>query len=228
MAFVLKSQTDDEALPAARQASSLAGFNLDDLAGHGRAQLDATRKEANRLLTEARAEAELLRQQAKAEGRNEGLKQAEKDVDRRVAEEATSLAKQQLALMDKATRDLHRVYEDWMQQYAGVMHETILAAVEKIMCRRIETDPEMLLRWTADALSQTRAATELAVAVHPETLAELGQALDELLASSNVPERTSVVPDESLNRTDVVIRQTGGEIRAGLQDQLNRLRELLS
>ena len=64
--------------------------------------------------------------------------------------------------------------------------------------------------------------------MHPETLAQLGQAIDELLASPDLPEQTHVQPDESVSRSDVVVRQAGGEIRAGLQTQLERLEEMLS
>jgi flagellar assembly protein FliH len=67
----------------------------------------------------------------------------------------------------------------------------------------------------------------LSVAVHPETLVDLGEKLDQLLASPDLPESTQVVPDASLGPTDVVVRQTGGEIQAGLEAQLQRLTELL-
>jgi len=73
----------------------------------------------------------------------------------------------------------------------------------------------------------TRSAQRLSVAVHPETLVDLGEKLDQLLASPDLPEATQVVPDASLGRSDVVVRQTGGEIHAGLDAQLERLAELL-
>lgn len=67
----------------------------------------------------------------------------------------------------------------------------------------------------------------LTVAVHPETLAELGTLLDDLVASPEYPTNTHVVPDETLEMTDVVVRQDGGEIQAGLRTQLERLSEIL-
>ncbi|QDV65879.1 FliH/SctL family protein [Crateriforma conspicua] len=227
MAFVLKSKSEQEAASAARKASSLAGFNLDDLAGQGLAQLEHAKTEAQNVLRQAKAQAEQVLQQARQDGHAEGLKQAEKDVDARVKKEASALATQQVAAMKKATSELQQTYQDWMQQYASVLQQTILAAIEKIVVARVDSEKEVLLRWTAEALSKTRAATDLTVAVHPELLAELGQQLDELVAQSDLPERTTVVPDESLSMSDVVIRQSGGEIRAGLQAQLDRLAELL-
>ena len=71
-------------------------------------------------------------------------------------------------------------------------------------------------------------SASLAVAVHPETLAQLGSEFDKLLASPDLPEQTHVEPDESVDRQGVVVRQQGGSIDAGLAAQLDRLQELLS
>ena len=87
---------------------------------------------------------------------------------------------------------------------------------------------DLLVRWAEEALRSTRSAQRLVVAVHPETLAELGGALDQLLSQSDLPEQTHIEPDESVDRNDVVVRQLGGEINAGLTAQLRRLEEMLA
>lgn len=227
MATVLKQNVETEKTTAARKLTGLAGFNLDDLAVQGRAQLDATKKHAQKILDEAHQEAERIKKKAFQDGRQAGLQQAESDVQERVRREAAESAKNQVALMQEATHKLHQQHEHWMQEYTQLFSGTVLAAVEKIVMSKLGEDRSTILRWAQEALQQTRAATELTVALHPEALAELGQALDELVASSEMPEGTTVRPDESLNVTDLVIRQTGGEIRAGLASQLARLEELL-
>ena len=85
----------------------------------------------------------------------------------------------------------------------------------------------LIVRWAREALHSTRSASRLTLAVHPDTLAEIGGVLDELLADPDLPEQSTVVPDDTLAVGDVVVRQDGGEIRAGLQAQLARLREEL-
>ena len=89
------------------------------------------------------------------------------------------------------------------------------------------TSEPLVVRWAREALHSTRSAARLTLAVHPDTLAEIGGALDELLADPDLPEQSTVLPDETLAVGDVVVRQDGGEIRAGLQAQLERLREEL-
>jgi flagellar assembly protein FliH len=115
-----------------------------------------------------------------------------------------------------------------MRQYAQSLTGVALAAAERIIGKQLEREPELLVRWTDDALRSTRAATRLTVAVHPETLAHLGPAFDRLLASPDLPEETIVQADESVAASDVVVRQHGGQIEAGLTAQLARLEDLLT
>ena len=102
------------------------------------------------------------------------------------------------------------------------------AAAERIVGRELAIDPQLIVAWADQAVRSTRAASRLTVAVHPETLALLGQSLDEMLASPDLPEETHVEPDASLGTTDVAVRQSGGQINAGLAAQLRRLEELLA
>ena len=228
MAIVLKQDSEQEKAPAAREVSGLAGFNLNDLADEGRTRLSECRTLIEKMLADAKAEAEQIKLDADARGYQEGLDRATVDADNKLQEAAQQRASQNLKSMHQAVQQLHRSYEQWMQQYAESLNSIALAAAEKIVGRRLESEPELLVRWAADALRRARSAKQLTVAVHPETLALLGQSLDELIASPDLPEKTHVEPDESLRPNDVAVRQVGGEVRAGLLDQLERLEEMLS
>ena len=173
-------------------------------------------------------EAEEIKRAADAQGYQEGLDRAAVDADQKLQEAAQELASQSLQSIQSAVRQMHQSYGQWMGQYAESLNTIALAAAEKIIGHHLEREPKLLVQWADEALRRARSATQLVVAVHPETLAVLGQSLDELIASPDLPERTHVEPDESLQRNDVVVRQVGGEIRAGLTDQLQRLAELLS
>jgi flagellar assembly protein FliH len=228
MAIVLKSESPSEKTPAARDVSGLAGFNLSDLADEGRTRLEECRNQIRKMLEEANKQAESLRQDADRRGYEEGLARAAVDADKKLKEEAEIRARDGLQLIQQAVQHLHTVHEDWMQQYAQSLTRISLSAAERIVMKRLETEPELLVKWAGEALRSTRAAASLTLAIHPETLAELGRTFDELLASSDLPEQTHVQPDESVDRNAVVVRQTGGDIEAGLQSQLQRLEELLS
>lgn len=228
MANILKPGRPSDRIPAAREVSGLAGFNLSDLADEGRARLDQCRQQIQKMLAEAESQAEQLRKDAEARGYQEGLARAAVDADQKLQEEAEVRAKDGLKLIRQAVEKLHLVHQQWMTQYGKSLTTIALAAAERIVGRKLQEEPQLLVQWADDALRSTRSSTSLTLAVHPETLAQLGQSLDELLASPGLPEETHLVPDESVARSDVVVRQTGGEIHAGMQAQLKRLEEMLS
>ena len=228
MAIVLKSESPSEKTPAAREVSGLAGFNLSDLADEGRMRLEQCRTQIREMLADAEKQAESLHREADRRGYEEGLARAAVDADQKLKEEAEVRAKDGLQLIGQAVQQLHTAHENWMQSYAQSLSRIALAAAQRIVANRLEKEPEILVQWAGDALQSTRSASSLTLAVHPDTLAQLGQAFDELLASSQLPEQTHVEPDESVDRGAVVVRQNGGEIEAGLNAQLARLEEMLS
>ncbi len=228
MAVVLKSESPDEKEPAARDISGLAGFNLSDLADEGRVRIDQCRQQVQQMLQDAKQQADQLFEKAKAEGYQEGLKQAAVDADKKLHQEAEKRSKDSLKLINAAVGQLRNTHQQWMQQYAETLSSIALAASEKVIRQKLTNEPQLLVTWAEDAVRSTRSATQLTLAVHPETLAQLGQALDELLAAPDLPEKAHVEPDESLPPGEVVVRQNGGEIQAGLQAQLDRLQEILS
>ncbi len=228
MAFVLKPDSSADQTPAARSVSGLAGFNLSDLADEGRSRLEECRTQIRQMLEEAEKQAAKLREQAEARGYKEGFEKAAVDADQKLKAEAELRAKDSLKLIRQAVQQLHTVHEQWMKEYAQSLSTIALAAAQRVLRRELESDPQLIVNWAEEALRSTRSATRLTLAVHPETLAQLGRQLDQLLASPDLPEQTQVEPDESVAPGEVVVRQTGGEIHAGLQAQLKRLEEVLS
>lgn len=228
MANVLKSDSPSTQATAARSVSGLAGFNLSDLADEGRTRLEQCRNQIRQMLDEAAAEADRLRKDAEQRGYDDGLARAAVDADKKLKAEAESRARNGLQLIQQAVQQLHSAHEDWMQQYEQSLTQIALSAAERIVLGRLDRERDLLIKWARAALQSTRAATSLTLGVHPETLAQLGQSFDQLLASSELPEQTVVEPDESVDRNTVVVRQEGGEVVTGLQTQLERLEELLA
>ncbi|KAA1260225.1 flagellar assembly protein H [Rubripirellula obstinata] len=233
MASVLKSEanrvsaTESGLDSAARNASGLAGFNLNDFASEGQKHLQECSRQVRQMLEQAEEDAKQIRKEAEQKGREEGLRKAEAQLEQRIKAEGDQRAKSGLKMIEDAIAQMHDNYSQWMQQYTELLNGIALAAAEKITRRKLEQESDLLLTWVTEAVMSTRSAQRLSVAVHPETLVDLGDKLDELLASPDLPESTQVVPDASLGRTEVVVRQTGGEIQAGLEAQISRLAELL-
>ncbi len=228
MAVVVKHDFDSLDDEASGGTAGLAGFNLNDLANEGRRQLEKCRRQAAEILATANQQAEQIRHDARQRGYQEGFDLGQIDAEAKIQESAERRASTGLDLVRSAVAQLYQAHQQWMNQYAQSVGEIAIAAAARMLRAQLDQQPELIVGWAEDAVRSTRSACELTVAVHPETLALLGQALDEMLAAPDLPESTRVIPDETIGPTEVVIRQNGGEIQAGLQAQLRRLEDLLA
>ncbi|MDF1840803.1 MAG: FliH/SctL family protein [Rubripirellula sp.] len=228
MANVLKTESIEEKKNAVRNVTGLAGFNLDDLVDEGRLRLEECRQQIRQMMEQAQQEVKKIHQAADQRGYQEGLKRAAAEEEQKVREQSERRAREGLRLISQAVQQLHVTYEQWMQKYAESLHHIAIESAQLVVRNRLEKEPDLLVQWAADALKFTRSSTQVVLAMHPETLAMLGPAFDEMLHSSDLPEQTTIEPDESVDRDSVVVRQEGGDIQAGLQSQLARLGELLT
>lgn len=223
MATVLKSQQRQEA----STVTGLAGFNLDDLAAGGRLQIEQARREAELILAQARKDATALREQAQQAGRQAGVAEGRADADRQIADAVKQQMDRRMKVMQQTVDQLAVQQSQWLAEFAQTLTGLALAAAERIVQRRLQQEPEIVLTWTEQALRHARSARSLVVAVHPETLAQQGNELEALLGAAGLPEVARVEPDESVERCGVVIRQDGGAVDAQLTTQLQQLEAML-
>jgi flagellar assembly protein FliH len=228
MAVIVKRDSGSSDDPASSGSRGLAGFNLSDLADEGRQQIEECRQQAAQIIADANRQADQLRRSAEQRGYQQGLERGSIDAEAKIQETAEQRARTGLDLVRSAVDQMYEAHEQWMCQYAESVGEIAIAATSRILRTQLDRQPQLIVGWAEDAVRSVRSACELTVAVHPETLAQLGQALDEMLSSPDLPENTRVVPDESVGPTEVAVRQSGGEIQAGLEAQLRRLEELFT
>lgn len=226
MASVLKSTSRGNAAESPA-ISGLVGFNLEDLSQQARRQLQQCRQEIAQLRAQAADEIEALRAEAYAEGLAAGHAEAARQAEANLQAAVQRRVSEHGAALQSMVEQIASGYQQWMQQYADSLVQLVIAAAGRVIRSRLDREPEIVLRWANDALAAARSAERLTIAVHPQTLGQLGPGLDELLNQPGLPEETSIIPDESVPIDGVVVRQTGGEVTATLDSQLGRLRELL-
>jgi len=214
-------------MPSASSPSGLAGFNLDDLARQAHQRLNDCRDEVSRMLDAAKLEAEQIRTLANAEGLAKGRELAAQEADKKLQTAIQQRMGEHAGAVKSMIDQIASQHQTWMQQYAETLVSLVMEISERVVRAKLDREPAILIRWTAEALSATRSAQRITVAVHPETLAELGKDLDELLATPGLPENSSLIPDDTVSRTGVVVRQLGGQVDAGLETQLATLQRLL-
>ncbi|TVQ02239.1 MAG: hypothetical protein EA381_03875 [Planctomycetaceae bacterium] len=227
MAVVLKSPT--VAIGQGQPApAGLAGFNFEDLSQRAKSQLETCDRELVRIRERAVAEAKRIQQQAHEEGLQAGRAVAAAEADERLRHQVEERVGKLVSATEGMLRQITESHQAWMADYAESLTATAVAIAERVVRQCLRQEPELIARWAEEALWAARSADRLTVAVHPETLAELGPKLDELLTRPGLPEDISIIPDETVPREGVSVRQTGGEVSATLQGQLERLAEALN
>ena len=211
-------------------AKTPAALNLDDLQRTGQSILATARDQAEGLIEEARQQAQRIARQARAEGFAAGQKLGAADAEKKIQAAAAAKTAADLETLQATAVAQRESFDRWMTHYAGVLGEIVVAAVQKVTLRDLSApsgDRHLVVRWAEQAVASVRAAQSLRLAVHPQTLADLGDHLDRLMADPHLPEDTAVVPDDSLALGDVVVRQPGGEIHAGLSGRIAQLVDAL-
>jgi flagellar assembly protein FliH len=214
-------------MPANLSPSGLAGFNLDDLSRQAQKRLSDCRDEVARMLDQAQQDAEKIRVTANAEGLAAGRAQAAKEAEQKLQGAIQQRMGEHANVVKAMVNQIAEQHNDWLRSYAETLVSLVVEVSERVIRKKLEQEPAILVRWANDGLTVARSAQKLTVAVHPETLAELGADLEQLLRTPGLPEESTLVPDESVARTGIIIRQLGGEVDAGLTAQLATLRQLM-
>ncbi len=160
--------------------------------------------EANRILEEARAQAEELRQRGYDEGYQEGLGQYT---------EATA----------KALRDIDALKLTLEPEYIGLVR----ACVEKILGQELKLHPDAIVGMVRNALRDATQQREIVVRVNPEdaeALKKNQRRLLEVLARANAIE---IREDPSVARGGCIVVTELGMIDASLDRQLLALEKVL-
>jgi flagellar assembly protein FliH len=203
------------------------GFNLDDFAQQGKQQLEAAHFAARKLIEEAQQQAKQILEQARQQGRQDGLREAEATVQGRIDAETKRRVGVQLPQLTQAAEALRQGESAWLEQWRATTVQLAVAMSERVVRRELQLDPSILHRWAEEAVAAVRAARQVVLCVHPETLAQRGEELDAILQAADLADAV-IQPDERVDPSGIVIRQEGGRLDMQLQTQLARLSEQLS
>jgi type III secretion protein L len=160
--------------------------------------------EAERILAEARHEAERLRNQATNEGRERGLAA--------VTELLTAARASSLRARQQAEEDLR-----------------VLAVriAEKILGRELSLSPDAVVDIVAAALLQAGAPREVTLRVHPDDLKALERGRPRLLERCARTQAVQLRPDPAVSRGGCIVETELGTVDARLPVQLEAIERAL-
>ena len=173
------------------------------------------RREADRALEDARAEAQIIRRRAREEGceegRQAGMEQAMReyeDVLGIMARTADAIVSQADALVRGSERDIARL---------------AVAVAGKVIQRSVEQDPEIVLEIARAAISQTEGTRSVVLRVSPKDMELVLSAHDELVKSSPDLRNLKVVEDPRIERGGCVVEMEVGHVDARIDEQLSEI-----
>lgn len=207
-------------------------LDLGDLERRGQVLREAAIAEAERIVREAHEERQRLVSTASEEGRRQGHAEGYEAglAEGREAGKAESEAecRERLAEFEKSWIDalasFGREREHLLLGARRAVVELAVALAERVVHRRIETEPTLVEDQLRELLHFTAAPTTLVVRVHPEDEPLAAAVLPELCASLAQGTHATLERDGSLSRGSCVARALGGaSIDATVETQLARL-----
>jgi flagellar assembly protein FliH len=181
--------------------------------------LEQAALKARRLVAAAEAEADRIRNEARAAGHAEGFAAGRSQA---LAEMSPSVAAAASAL--EALRALQVDYTDRVE-YAAI--ELALQVAERVVGGAIAASPERLLDVVRGALRTIIERERVTLLVHPDDLDLMRSAIADLTGSLGGMEHLEVQEERRVGRGGAIVRTRVGEIDARIETKLERVRSLV-
>lgn len=165
--------------------------------------VDAARVEAQKIVEEAHAQAQQIREQAQLEGRSEGTRQVLGELAR-----------------------ARKVYSNAMDAAEADMVEMAFRLAARIIGEALERDAARVARMVGGVLARARGRRDIVVMVCPQDLPALTQARPELVRHVDGV-NIHFEADSSLTRGGCVIQTESGRIDGRIETQLDALQKAL-
>lgn len=178
------------------------------------------RDAAARAIAQARVEADVIRESARAEGYEAGLAAGRRDGEAQVQTGAAALDE---ALV--AVQALRGELADAVERDAI---ELALALAGKIVPGSLRARPELVVEVVQGALRRVVGQRTITVLLNPADLEYVRAALGELRAQTGAIDLCDLQGDQRVPIGGAIVRTVEGEVDARLQTQFERAREVIA
>ncbi|HSZ03990.1 MAG TPA: FliH/SctL family protein [Solirubrobacteraceae bacterium] len=180
----------------------------------------APRDAAARLIARAGVEAERIREQARAQGFEEGRAAGYEHGAAEIAAAASTLG--------EAVHGVHALRAEIVEAVEADAIELALSLAGKILAGAFQARPELVVEVVQGALRRISDRRRITVLVNPADLEAVRAALGELTSQGSGVEICEVQSDERVGAGAVIVRTAEGEVDASVHTQLERAREVVS
>jgi flagellar assembly protein FliH len=178
------------------------------------------RDAAARLLARAMAEADGIRERARAEGFEAGRAAGHEHGGGEVAHAASAFA--------HAASDIDALRIEVADAVEGDAIELALMLAGKILAGAFQAKPELVVEVVQGALRRISDRRRITVLVNPADLDIVRAAIGELTAQGSGVEVCDLQSEERVERGSAIVRTNEGEVDASVHTQLERAREVVN
>ncbi|MFI4862155.1 MAG: FliH/SctL family protein [Phycisphaerales bacterium JB063] len=226
---VLKAQL---APPAMKEAIVLDLGDLGAQAAKIRMRAEA---EAERLIEEAHAKAASIvaerEADADARGYAAGLERGRAEGQEQGKAQALTDAQEEIARLTSAWSDVSTQWESQRVAMERDARQSVTAfalrAVEKIVHRVIETDPDTVTRQVGAALEMVLSQHDIVVRIHPDDRVRIEDTLPRLVTNIGGLGHVLIADDPDIGPGGCALAFGSGHIDATIEKQLERITDLL-
>ena len=214
-----------------RELGSKVAFNFEDVKRRCDDYVEGARTRAAELLEAARAEAEATGRQAFQEARERGREQGLADADAEIQRRAQLLAEKMTAEKPNTTlpaiqnlsESLVRERDRWLKEWEAAAVHLSVAVAEKLLRRELQARPNIVENVLHEALELAAGTARLRVVLHPDDLELLGEQTAEIAKHLSKCSEVVCVGDASVTRGGCLIETEQGVVDARLETQLERI-----
>ncbi len=199
--------------------------------------LDEAKEQADKIVKDAIAYSNSLRQQILVEKRNweqeqqelykrtsdEGFQSGLKEGRDKGYEEFVTILSEARQIIDASKKD----YDLYLSSSEEVILQLAMTVAEKIIGVHLSTKPEDFKNLVKNAIKEVKEHSDVTIHVSPQFYPYIVEQKEELLAILNRETDLFIYPQEELNETDCVIESSFGKINASVDTQLTEIKEKL-
>lgn len=189
--------------------------------------LEKANEQAEQILADAQNQAEQLKQDALNQGTEEGQKQGYDNGYVQAVEQAKQDLQEQVEKTEVLAQSAFEIKQNIVKSSEKEIAEMVIMIAEKVIRKKIELDPEIIINITKDALNNLKEKEEVKLIVNPSLTKCLMDFSDDIKAVVNGLKTIKFVEDRTVKPNGLIVESVDTRIDARLETQIELIAQKL-
>lgn len=220
MATIIKNHEGQHSSGAALRG---VAYNLADMGVQADVYLNDVRREAAKIVEQAKREAAAVRAQAETAGR----KAAEEAIDHVLSDKVSKQMQTLAPALRSAISQIEDAKQDWLRHWEKSASALAIAVAGRIVRSELAKRPELTVEWLREALELAAGSGEVTIRLNPGDYQSLREQAATLAATFAPLGKANVVADATISPAGCCVTTEFGSVDMQLESQLARLAEEL-